>query len=81
MIRKSSRTDPLLSDSPDIDSAPAQSRVLPHERDEKSGAGSTQAAGSAAARRKVVQAGEDVERGLVDTERRGVPSNVPRNSP
>jgi hypothetical protein len=52
--------------------------LLPHDRDETTGSAST---GSATvhqeSRDTVKQAAEDIERGLKDTERRGIPSDVP----
>jgi len=47
---------------------------LPHERDESSALGGETPGKE---RPRIRQAQLDVERGLVDTERRGVPSNVP----
>jgi hypothetical protein len=45
---------------------------LPHERDESPNTGPHPP------RPEIQQAARDVERGLVDTEARGTPSNVPR---
>jgi hypothetical protein len=50
---------------------------LPHERDEKSGRDATQAPAPGTVRNEIAQAQEDVERGVKDTERRGIPSDVP----
>ncbi|MGH8619686.1 MAG: hypothetical protein ACREUW_18515 [Burkholderiales bacterium] len=52
----------------------SRSLHLPHERDE-SAAGAQDA--PAVPRPRIRQAQLDVERGLVDTERRGIPSDVP----
>ena len=48
---------------------------LPHERDESP---MPEAGATRGPRDKIRQAARDVERGLVDTEARGTPSNVPR---
>jgi hypothetical protein len=51
---------------------------LPHERDESARAtGDRLRENPAPSDRQISQAGEDVERGLVDTDRRGVPNDVP----
>jgi hypothetical protein len=47
---------------------------LPHERDESP---QSEAGGVHGPRERIRQAARDVERGLVDTEARGTPSNVP----
>jgi len=52
----------------------AKALPLPHERDE-SAALSREIPGTV--RPRIRQAQFDVERGLVDTERRGIPSDVP----
>lgn len=49
---------------------------LPHERDESP---MPEAGAVRGPRGKIRQAARDIERGLVDTEARGTPSNVPRN--
>ena len=56
---------------------PARSNPrLPHERDESATAtGRHEKPARTGA--DIAQAGEDAERGLVDTERRGVPNDVP----
>ncbi len=52
--------------------------LLPHERDETTGSASTASATAHQESRDMVkQAAEDIERGLKDTERRGIPSDVP----
>lgn len=52
--------------------------LLPHERDETVGPESTAAATMHKKSRDAVeQAGRDVESGLKDTERRGIPSDIP----
>jgi hypothetical protein len=48
---------------------------LPHERDESP---RPEGASPHGPRDRVRQAGRDVDRGLIDTEARGTPSNVPR---
>jgi hypothetical protein len=47
---------------------------LPHERDESP---QSEACGEHGPRDRIRQAARDVERGLIDTEARGTPSNVP----
>ncbi len=49
---------------------------LPHERDEKSGSGDATAEADHR-RDSMGQAHADVEAGIQDTERRGIPSDVP----
>ena len=49
---------------------------LPHERDE-SARGTGKHEKPARTGGSIAQAGEDVERGLIDTERRGVPNDLP----
>jgi hypothetical protein len=49
---------------------------LPHERDE-SARGTGMHEKPARTGSTIAQAGEDVERGLIDTERRGVPNDLP----
>ncbi|SCX96559.1 hypothetical protein [Nitrosospira sp. Nsp13] len=52
--------------------------LLPHDRDETTGSASTASATAHQESRDTVQqAVEDIERGLKDTERRGIPSDVP----
>lgn len=52
--------------------------LLPHDRDETTGSASTASATvHQESRDTVKQAAEDIERGLKDTERRGIPSDVP----
>ena len=64
--------------SPNADKQRPNSQ-LPHERDESArGTGDRLREKPAPSRREISQADEDVERGLVDTERRGVPNDVPR---
>jgi hypothetical protein len=53
---------------------PGQADALPHERDESS---ATERETPAAPQPRIRQAQIDVERGLLDTERRGIPSDVP----
>jgi hypothetical protein len=51
---------------------------LPHERDEASDSGFVGTdRGTDPPQSEIPQAHEDVERGLVDTDRRGVPADVP----
>jgi hypothetical protein len=51
---------------------------LPHERDESPRA---ETPGERGPRARIRQAAADVEHGLIDTEARGTPSNVPRPRP
>lgn len=52
--------------------------LLPHDRDEITGSASTgSATTSQESRDTIKQAVEDIEHGLKDTERRGIPSDVP----
>jgi hypothetical protein len=52
---------------------------LPHERDESARAtGDRLDESPTPSDRQISQAGEDVERGLVDTDRRGVPDDLPK---
>ena len=48
---------------------------LPHERDQSP---RSEASGTHGPRDRIRQAARDVARGLIDTEARGTPSNVPR---
>jgi hypothetical protein len=53
---------------------------LPHERDESAGAtGDRLKENPVPSDRQISQANEDVEQGQVDTDRRGVPSEVPKS--
>lgn len=55
--------------------------LLPHDRDETTGSASTgSATTSRESRDTIKQAVEDIEHGLKDTERRGIPSDVPPGS-
>jgi hypothetical protein len=55
--------------------------LLPHDRDETTGSASTgSATTSQESRDTIKQAVEDIEHGLKDTERRGIPSDVPPGS-
>jgi hypothetical protein len=52
---------------------------LPHERDESARAtGNRLDPAAPPSGRQISQAHEDVEEGLIDTDRRGVPNDVPR---
>jgi hypothetical protein len=52
---------------------------MPHERDESASAtGNRLKEKPVPSERQITQAREDVERGLVDTDRRGVPSDLPK---
>ena len=72
VTRKPTR-QPLLED---------KEQRLPHERDESTGLyGTGSSQDNAQAREVMHQAGEDIARGLKDTERRGTPSDVPGGKP
>lgn len=52
---------------------------MPHERDESAApTGSRLDEQPIPSGRKISQAREDVERGLVDTDRRGIPNDLPK---
>jgi hypothetical protein len=70
------RTGSQRSQSPS-QGKPQNEPRLPHERDESVGARDPSQSGSAASQRRIEQATDDIDRGLRDTERRGVPSDVP----
>ena len=56
----------------------ARDPQLPHERDESARAtGDRLRETPAPSERRITDAGRDVERGIVDTDRRGVPNDVP----
>jgi hypothetical protein len=60
--------------------ASLRSPRLPHERDESARAsGDRLKEDPPPSDRQVSQAAEDVERGLVDTDRRGIPNDVPKS--
>jgi hypothetical protein len=56
---------------------PSDRMRLPHERDESPRQAADPARAPAGSREKIEQAARDIERGLVDTERRGTPNDVP----
>ena len=69
--RKSGTPDPATEPN-------ARNPRLPHERDESARAtGDRLKEKPTPSGREITQAGEDVERGLVDTDRRGIPNDVP----
>jgi hypothetical protein len=54
---------------------------LPHERDESARAKDDRLREKPPpSQKQISQAGEDVERGLVDTDRRGVPNDLPKST-
>ncbi len=64
------------SEHPEQDQAEGQP-LLPHERDETTGPSGTGLASQEERSRDVIgQAAEDTERGLKDTDRRGIPSDI-----
>ena len=56
---------------------PSDRMRLPHERDESPRQAAGPARAPAGSKEKIEQAARDIERGLVDTERRGTPNDVP----
>jgi hypothetical protein len=50
--------------------------MLPHERDQTTGPTGTNEKGNERARTVIKQAHDDVHRGLKDTDRRGIPSDI-----
>lgn len=53
-----------------------ESPLLPHERDETTGPASTQKSGDKRSRKLIKKAHDDTQRGMVDTDRRGIPSDI-----
>jgi hypothetical protein len=68
------RPRPVIGRAPPLPSE--RDLQLPHERDESPRP--EELASQHGPRDRVYQAGRDVDRGLIDTEARGTPSNVPR---
>lgn len=71
----------MLTEKVDLTNHPekenqTESPMLPHERDESSGPASTQKPGDERSRKLIKKAHEDTRRGLVDTDRRGIPSDI-----
>jgi len=63
------------------DTADQRNARLPHKRDESAKAtGNRLTEDPTPSGREIKQAGDDVARGLVDTDRRGVPNDVPKDS-
>jgi hypothetical protein len=61
--------------------AQRQNERLPHERDESAGAtGDRLKENPPPSDRQITRARKDVDAGRVDTDRRGVPSDVPKSS-
>ena len=66
------------SGMPDAAEPNARNPRLPHERDESARAtGDRLQETPTPSGREISQAGEDVKRGLVDTDRRGIPDDLP----
>lgn len=57
--------------------APLRGAKQPHERDESPESQPTGSAPTDPGREDIRQASQDIERGLVDTDRRGTPDDVP----
>jgi len=67
-----------LQGSSELDSVACGTRSMPHERDESARTTGNRVDESLSpAGREIEQAHEDVERGLTDTDRRGVPDDIP----
>ena len=66
--------------TPDREVAPNRQRPsMPHERDESAAAtGNRLDQEVPPSEQKISQAADDVERGLVDTDRRGIPDDIPK---
>ena len=63
------------------DTADQRHARLPHERDESAkAAGNRMKEDATPADRRISKAGEDIASGRVDTDRRGVPNDVPKGS-
>jgi hypothetical protein len=65
----------------DVKGAPGSVRNprQPHERDESAGASDDRLKQNPTpSERQISDAAEDIERGLVDTDRRGIPNDVPK---
>lgn len=73
---------PMDPEDADLVHAPEAAELpLPHERDEAPDAGDAGDKPSQGPRQVIEQAARDLGRGLKDTERRGVPSDVPSPGP
>jgi hypothetical protein len=71
-----------LQGVPDPRSKPdGRNAKMPHERDESArGMGNRLDEALPPSEREISQAHADIERGLVDTERRGIPNDLPRKA-
>ena len=65
-----------LSSHPGTKNQTDSKPLLPHERDETAGSASTQKQGNKRSREVIKKAHEDTQRGMVDTDRRGIPSDI-----
>ena len=75
---KKKKTEDVVHQEPLSPKQEKKELLLPHDRDETTGSASTASATvHQKSRDTVKQAVEDIERGLKDTERRGIPSDVP----
>ena len=74
---KAIRQQPQQGSPEKADSLERATVRLPHERDESPDAGLTGSSRTDPVRSEVRQAETDVERGLKDTERRGIPNDIP----
>lgn len=72
------KTEDVTYQKPLFSKQEKEELLLPHDRDEATGSSSTASATMHQESRDTVkQAVADIERGLKDTERRGIPSDVP----
>ena len=71
-------SDEQLQGSTRTDSTPRKVEKMPHERDESAAdTGNRLDEARPPTAREIKQAHDDIERGLEDTDRRGVPDDVP----
>lgn len=66
----------LSSPGSHAENQPEEQTLLPHERDQTTSAAGTSLPGDEQSREVIDQARKDTERGLKDTDRRGIPSDI-----
>lgn len=72
------KTEHLAHQKPLSSNQEEEDLLLPHDRDETTGSESTASATvNQESRDTIKQAADDIDSGLKDTERRGIPSDVP----
>ncbi|GJL73220.1 MAG: hypothetical protein NMNS01_24190 [Nitrosomonas sp.] len=75
--KKSTLTEDInLSNHPETENQTDSQLLLPHERDESTGSTSTEKQGDKRSRELIKKAHEDTRRGMLDTDRRGIPSDI-----